>query len=192
MCCKWDMGTLTLITGPMFAGKTSHLIAVARSCPVPSLYVTSYRDTRGEGNAIRSHDGDTLPAQSVRDLHEVAIGDHIRHIFVDEGQFFDDLETVDAWADRGVDVTVSALISDHKRNLFANVRPMMGKADHIVFLRATCACGKPASFSKRLVASPDEFLVGGADLYAPCCRTCFASSFKTRSLGATPPHSGDP
>ena len=106
-----------------------------------------------------------------------------QYIFVDEGQFFNDLyETVLTWVTSlGKNVTIASLDGDAYRKPFGRVLDLIPNADKVTKLTAFCnSCRdnvkiiKPAPFTARI--KPDKTktskAVGGADIYRAMCREC--------------------
>jgi thymidine kinase len=99
-------------------------------------------------------------------------------IFIDEGQFFADLEnfTRTAVERHSKHIIISALDSDYKMQAFRNVTDLIAYADSVIKLNALClVCknGTPAFFSKRLVDNTDINFVGGKESYKSVCRKHF-------------------
>eukprot|EP00803_Ostreobium_quekettii_P010809 evm.model.scf_1908.2 EVM.evm.TU.scf_1908.2 scf_1908:17718-21544(+) len=176
-----DPGSIELIIGPMFSGKTTELMcrvrrhrAAGRLC----LVVKSCKDTRYECErcVLSSHDRAELPATAVERLAELTNVEFMyRVIAVDEGQFFPDLaKAVEAWANAGKIVIVSALDGDFRRHAFKNVVALVPLAEDVVKKTAVCgSCRGSASFTHRLTAETSVEVIGGAETYIPLCRSCY-------------------
>ena len=68
-------------------------------------------------------------------------------------------------------VWVSALNGDSKRELFGEIYRMIPLADNIEFLQALCIqCrdGTPGIYSKRLIESEKQLIVGSTEYNAVC------------------------
>ena len=164
--------SITVITGPMFAGKTTYLLQLAHGRE-KALYVKHAIDTRYSSDHIATHDGVQQRAYQTNDLSSLDIAG-IDTICIDEGHFFAHLaQCCEQWAHVGIDVFVAGLISNRSKEPFTNMTNLLPKADRLHFLHARCACGQVASFTKQLVQSDTAFLVGGKEHYAPTCRACF-------------------
>ena len=62
-----------------------------------------------------------------------------RHIIgVDEAQFFDDLELVNSWVDKGITVIAAGLHANYEGKKFGKILDMIPNADDSVFLPAVC------------------------------------------------------
>lgn len=181
-----DSGSLTVITGPMFAGKTEELIRLVRRALYAQRSVRVFKpalDTRSESTEIRSHDGTLYKANTVfagkEILSEVEASADV--VALEEAQFFDDgiVEVCVSLADRGYDVMVTGLDMDFRGQPFGPTPALLAVADEVVKLRAICArCGRDASRSQRLIngepapASAPTIQVGAQESYEARCRHC--------------------
>ncbi len=162
---KRKKGHITLIVGPMFAGKSTELQRRVRRARAAGKRVTCVRfmgDHRyGAREHICTHDRTLLEAIAVgklADLEERVTEFSETDVFaVDEGQFFPNLSAW-AWAmaECGFEVIIAALNSrfDAKSAYLVepwhSVSPLLnGRADMVVHLRAICCVcrERPAPFS---------------------------------------------
>jgi thymidine kinase len=179
------MGYLTVITGCMFAQKTTELLRRIRryeSIGYTVKVVNYARDTRYGENCISSHDIDQHPAQPLHVLGELSTADlsGVDVLIIDEAQFFSDLhDCVVKWADTlNIHIVVCGLDGDSERNVFGDILRLIPHAEEVVRLSAYCSkCrdGTAAYFSKRVVATPEQVAIGGKDMYMPVCRTHYLS-----------------
>ncbi len=178
------MGYLTVIAGCMFAQKTTELLKRIRryeSIGYKVLVVNYKHDTRYGTNVISSHDIDQHPALGIGHLSEISKHANIEDyqvLVIDEAQFFGDLyEKVTMWADTlPLHIVVCGLDGDATRKPFGDILRLVPHAEEFVRLNAYCAdCrdGTLAHFSKRVVASSEQVLIGAADSYKPVCRKHF-------------------
>ena len=183
------VGSVHLILGPMFAGKTTHLLdRVQRleesSAAANVLLLKSDKDTRYARNKVVTHDGrgrECFPVTSLEvDVVVNAVGEkkwrECDVVAVDEAQFLTNLyEFCRVAADEHDKIVlVAGLNGDFKRETFGEVQETLPLCDSVTKLTAKCKCGRPALFSKRIVNAGDgQELVGGADKYLPACRRCF-------------------
>ena len=148
----FDAG-LILITGAMFAGKSTTLIHKIRSyieMQVPTLVIKHSSDTRYEEGKICSHDGEGWPAQSVTKLAEVDASQH-SVIFVDEGQFFDDLEEVcRRWVfTENKRVYVAGLHAYSSLEPFGQIHLLLAFAEDVIWLKTFCRfCNRQGSYAR--------------------------------------------
>ena len=182
------VGSVHLILGPMFAGKTTHLLdrvqRLEESAAANVLLLKSNKDTRYARNKVVTHDGrgrECFPVTSLEvDVVVNAVGEkkwrECDVVAVDEAQFLTNLyEFCRVAADEHDKIVlVAGLNGDFKRETFGEVQETLPLCDSVTKLTAKCKCGRPALFSKRIVNAGDgQELVGGADKYLPACRRCF-------------------
>jgi len=182
-------GFLEVITGPMFAGKTTELIKRIERQAFARRKVALFKpsiDTRYSREEVVAHNGLRYEAfvvptdeNGVRRIMETTIREGFEVIGIDEVQFFP-IEIVDVLnrlADEGVYVIASGLNLDFKGDPFPVTRELLVRADNIVYLTAVCTvCGRPATRSQRLIdgkpvpRNSPVILVGGRESYEARCR----------------------
>jgi thymidine kinase len=173
-------GSIVLIVGPMFAGKTTELLRrvkrelfAQRHCCV----VKYEKDVRYSNASVSTHDNQQLAATlALSRLSDFTNWRDYDVVAIDEGQFFPDIATfAQTAADGGVKVIISALDGDFQRKPFGKIPDLMPMCDQLVKVTAVCMkcqC-REAPFTKRIVASKVQELIGGADMYAAVCRRCY-------------------
>lgn len=175
------VGKLDMIIGPMFAGKTSEVIKRIRQAKLLSktyLIVNHIFDTRYGNDHIVTHDAVKEKCKSLDRLAPLMQDPNFTRaemVFIEEAQFFEDLEefAVTAVEEHGKHVIVSALDGDYQRKPFMNVSLLMPFADEITRLSALCMqCkdGTRAPFTKRVVTDTHKVLVGSMNEYVSVCR----------------------
>ena len=112
-------GTLTVICGPMFSGKSRELIRTVHIAEIASQHVLLFKagiDIRYSFSDVASHDGHTMSARTVNTAREIIpivqnASEPPAVVAVDEGQFFDaGLPLFCAWLrDQGMRVVVAGL-----------------------------------------------------------------------------------
>lgn len=192
-----SVGSLRVVVGPMFAGKTSEIQSVVRRYGCLGkrvLVLTADIDTRYQDGgssavtAIVNHDRAAVPAtavpvtglMSVLEMPEFAAA---TAIVVDEAQFFVGCLipfVVAAVEEHGKHVVVVGLDSDAARNPFGDVLTLITKADVVekkTALCRSCGDGTAAIFTRSVTATREgQVAVGGADMYEPVCRRHYLSS----------------
>jgi len=181
------VGTLELLCGPMFSGKTDELIRrarVARAEGRRAVVVKPAIDDRHPRDVVVSHSGESVDAVAIEgDEFPAAAGD-AEIVFVDEVQFFDAgiAEVVELLRARGSDVVAAGLDLDFRREPFPTTRRLADAAARVEHFRGRCSrCGRPATVTQRLVngrpASLDDPVVriGDEELYEPRCEECWAA-----------------
>ena len=110
-------GTITLIGGCMFAGKTGELIRMLRSVPADSRIAFRHTiDVRYDAECIVSHDGDRLPAKRVDSAAGIlaSVTPDTRMVAVEEAHFFkrELVDVVRELSRRGISVALTGLDFD--------------------------------------------------------------------------------
>ncbi|UEG52629.1 thymidine kinase [Mucilaginibacter daejeonensis] len=176
-------GSVEVVCGSMFSGKTEELIRRLRRAQIARLNVEIFKpktDTRYAEEAVVSHDQNSIPCTPVESSSAILLlGANVEVVGIDEAQFFDDeLPNVcNALANRGVRVIVAGLDMDFKGVPFGPMPAIMAMAESVTKVHAVCVCcGSPALYSYRLVPDEGRVLLGEKESYEPRCRTCFFSS----------------
>jgi len=103
-------------------------------------------------------------------------------IGIDEGQFFPDLlEFCERAANEGKIVIVSALDGTFERKPFGKILNLIPLAEKVDKLNAVCTvCYQDAAFTFRKSNDTAVEIIGGAEMYVPLCRGCFAACRATQ------------
>jgi thymidine kinase len=175
------MGSIEVVCGSMFSGKTEELIRRvkrARYAKLPLVVFKPRVDDRYDAVKVVTHEGigaEAVPVAHARDILGL-VGPNVAVVGIDEVQFFelDVIEIVETLANRGVRVICAGLDQDYRGQPFGPMPALMAVAEYVTKLHAVCArCGGEASRSQRLVASEGQLFVGGAASYEARCRRCF-------------------
>lgn len=173
-------GSLTVVTGCMFSGKSDFLVAQLKDAGKHGRPVAAFKhssDNRYGHHDIASHNGHHFTAVAVADASRIAdLVGPAEVVAVDEGQFFaDDLADVcRQLVAGGRRVIVAGLDLDCWGLPFGPMPELIRIADRVVRLQAVCArCGRPADRTQRLTPIARQKMVGGADCYEPRCAGCF-------------------
>lgn len=177
-------GSIEVITGSMFSGKTDELIRRLRRAVIARQRVQVFKpriDDRYDKDKVTSHAGSEFEATPVADIR--AIEDQLEAdttvVALDEAQFFDRgiVEVAQQLADRGLRVIVAGLDSDFRGQPFGPMPVLMATAEWVDKLHAICmVCGEPASRTQRLIdgkparADDPVIVVGASELYEARCR----------------------
>ncbi|KXZ56894.1 hypothetical protein GPECTOR_1g806 [Gonium pectorale] len=176
------MGSIHIIMGPMFAGKTTALIdrvEDAQRLGQAVVVVKSAVDTRYSVDQVVTHSGRRVPCFALQRLGQLRgrLGEEayraVQVVAVDEAQFLEGLvDDVRAAAEEdGKTVIVAGLNGDFRRQRFGQILDLVPLSDTVKKLRGRCKfCEQPSLFTLRIAASTQQQLVGGADAYAPVCR----------------------
>lgn len=177
-------GSIEVICGGMFSGKTEELLRRIRNAQYAKLKLTVFKprlDDRYSINEVVSHNGLATMARPVESslhiLNQIEVGTDL--VAIDEAQFFDEElpEVVTHLADRDYRVVIAGLDQDFRGEPFGVMPHLMALAEHITKLHAVCTvCGRPASRTQRLIngepAGKDDpvILVGASEAYEARCR----------------------
>lgn len=179
------MGSIEVITGCMFAGKTEELIRRIHILERTNNTVLVFKpaiDNRYSKSKVVSHDGSAVEAIEV--TSSLQILEHLRGvnvdaIAIDEIQFFDDsiVHLCEHLADAGYQVIVNGLDKDFRGEPFGVMPNLLSRAEIVTKLTSICTvCKAPANRTQRLIdgqaASFDDpiVLVGASEAYEPRCR----------------------
>lgn len=176
-----------MIHGPMFAGKTTEIlarVADARARGERVFVIKPTRDTRYASDEVVTHTGERIPARNACSAAEFAAlvdadAAPPALVVIDEVHFFaaDAVAPIDALLARGITVVVAGCDIDHFGDLFAPFDALLPRADERVHKTGICGrCGAPSTHSERLVAATDRIIVGGAAEFIATCPACFRPS----------------
>lgn len=174
-------GSIEVICGSMFSGKTEELIRRIKRAQLAKQPVQIFKpaiDKRYHEEDIVSHDSTSTPSIPVDHSSAILLlGQQSRVIGIDEAQFFDEglVEVCNELANRGVRVIVAGLDMDFQGRPFGPIPQLMAIAEHVSKVHAICMqCGAPANYSFRLSSQHQEtLLLGEKEHYEPRCRKCF-------------------
>lgn len=174
-------GQLTLISGPMFAGKSSMLIKMASRTSGKKALFKPHFDKRYGDTEIVTHDGKRLSAFGVKSPTDFMAAFDCETIFIDEVQFLEaplfsgDLPPLIATLlKQGISVVCAGLNRTWQDKPFALTEALADMADSQICLMARCAvCGAPATKSFKKCGTDQAIELGAADLYEPRCPTHF-------------------
>ena len=173
-------GSLEVICGPMFSGKSEELIRRIKRAIIARQRVQVFKpalDDRYDASAIASHSQRKHDAIPVKDSDELRrhLDPEAEVVALDEVQFLDEglLTVIDALADRGVRVIAAGLDQDSNGEPFGIMPVLLAKAEYITKLQAICmVCGAAAGRTQRLIHTGGQVLVGAAEAYEARCRHC--------------------
>lgn len=180
-------GSIEVITGVMFSGKSEELLRRVRRALIARRSVQvfkSHLDDRYSGiHAISSHDGRRVEARPVSSSLEIAeqTKDDVDVVAIDEVQFLDPgiIGVANRLADRGIRVIISGTDMDFRGEPFGPIGPLLAVAESIDKLHAICVvCGDLATRNQRLidgrpaVAEGPTIQIGGSETYEARCRHC--------------------
>jgi len=181
---KHTKGSIEVVTGSMFCGKTDELIRRLRRATIARQSVQGFKpaiDIRYAVNKVTSHAGAEFEALPVEKSQEILrnLADDITVVAIDEAQFFDEgiVSVAEELAEKGLRVIIAGLDTDFRAEPFGPMPALMAKAEKVRKLRAICVvCGEEAARTQRLVnGEPAKYddpivIVGADELYEARCR----------------------
>ena len=173
-------GSIEVICGSMFSGKTEELIRRMKRAQFAKQKVEIYKpciDVRYSEDKVVSHDSHSIPSTPIDSPAKMLeLSSDVEVVGVDEAQFFDNsiVEVVQTLANKGIRVIIAGLDTDFLGKPFGPMPALMAVAEDIQKVHAICVrCGSPANHSHRLSKSEELVLLGEKDEYAPLCRHCY-------------------
>jgi thymidine kinase len=181
---KHTTGSIEVITGSMFSGKTDELIRRLRRAAIARQKVQVFKpaiDIRYAVEKVTSHAGADFAALPVEKSDDILLrlDADTTVVGIDEAQFFDSgiIALAQELAGRGLRVIVAGLDMDFRAEPFGPMPTLMAVAEKVDKLQAICmVCGGAASRTQRLVnGKPARYddpvvIVGASELYEARCR----------------------
>jgi len=173
-------GTITVVQGSMFAGKTERLIAFLREAQKAGRRVRAFKhaiDDRYDATHLVTHRNDSFPATPVRDVAAILL--HVTDVdclAVDEGQFFGEelVEAVVQLRGAGKSIIIAGISHDAWGRPFHPMPQLSAVADAVEVKQSPCKiCKKPAPYTQRMVPVTTPTMVGGLGDYEPRCAEHF-------------------
>ena len=181
-------GSIEVICGSMFSGKTEELIRRMKRAQFAKQKVEIYKpgiDVRYSEDQVVSHDSHSIPSTPIDSpASMLLLSSDVEVVGIDEAQFFDEtiIEVVQALANRGVRVIIAGLDTDFMGKPFGPMPALMAVAESVQKVHAICVkCGSPANHSHRLSSSDQLVVLGEKDIYEPLCRHCYNEAMASES-----------
>lgn len=173
-------GSIEVICGSMFSGKTEELLRRLRRAKIARQTVEIFKptiDMRYDETDVVSHDRNAIASTPVDNSANILLlSSQVDVVGIDEAQFFDEglVEVAQRLADQGVRVVIAGLDMDFRRQPFGPMPGLCAIADSVTKVHAVCVeCGRLASYSFRRVQGDQQVMLGELDEYSPLCRTCY-------------------
>jgi thymidine kinase len=181
---KHHTGSIEVVTGSMFSGKTDELIRRLRRATIARQSVQVFKpviDNRYHTNKVTSHAGtafDAMPVNCSEDIFRF-LDPETSVVGIDEAQFFDAgvVDVAQRLAGQNIRVLVAGLDTDFRGEPFGCIPTFMAIAERVDKLQAICmVCGEPASRTQRLVNGQPAYyddpvvIVGASEMYEARCR----------------------
>jgi len=176
-------GSVEVIAGSMFSGKTEELIRRLRRAKFAGLRVEIFKpavDVRYSETNVVSHNENSIMSTPVQNAASILLlTSGVEVVGIDEAQFFDEslVEVCTKLADAGTRVIVAGLDMDFSGRPFGPMPALMAVAEYISKVHAICVrCGNLANYSHRKTKSEKVVVLGEKDIYEPLCRSCYIKS----------------
>ena len=173
-------GTITVVQGSMFAGKTERLIAFLRDAEKAGRRVRAFKhaiDNRYDAVHLVTHRNDSFPAVPVADVAAILRQTtDVDCIAIDEGQFFGEalVEAVVQLRAAGKSTIIAGISHDAWGRPFEPMPQLSAVADAVEVKQSPCkVCKKPAPYTQRMVPVTTPTMVGGLGDYEPRCAEHF-------------------
>lgn len=181
---KHTTGSVEVVCGSMFSGKTEELIRRLRRATIARQKVQVFKpsiDIRFAAEKVKSHAGSDFAATPVQSAAEILtrLDASTTVVGIDEAQFLDAelVPIVQSLANRGVRVIIAGLDQNFRGEPFGSMPVLLALAEKVDKLTAICmVCGDPGTRTQRLVnGKPARFddpvvIVGASEMYESRCR----------------------
>jgi len=173
-------GSIEVITGSMFSGKTEELIRRLRRAKFAGLKVEIFKpslDKRYSETRVVSHDEKSIVSTPVDNAAAILLlaGD-VDVVGIDEAQFFDSsiVDVCNSLADKGIRIVIAGLDMDFMGKPFGPMPALLSVAEFVTKVHAICMrCGNLAQYSFRKSEEEQIVVLGEKDKYEPLCRSCY-------------------
>ena len=178
---KIRKGSIEIICGSMFSGKTEELIRRIERAKIAKQNVMICKpsiENRYDKDKVVSHDMKAIDCIAVGDATDIIeLCKNKDVVGIDEAQFFNNnlVDVCNHLANRGVRIIIAGLDMDYEGNPFEPIPQLMAIAEDVTKVRAICIqCGDLANYSYRLVDKDNQILLGEKKEYEARCRICFS------------------
>lgn len=182
-----QFGSIEVICGSMFSGKTEKLIQRVKKARAIGMKVKVFKpliDNRYSNISVVSHNDNKLKATIVKSPEEIKkYSTGYNFIAIDEAQFFDNgiVEVCNILANKGTKIIIAGLDMDYKGNPFGPMPYLMSISEYVTKLHATCSrTGNLAQFTYRKNKNDNLIVIGEKDQYEALSRNAFYATIKTK------------
>ena len=181
-----QFGSIEVICGSMFSGKTEELIRRLKRAKIANQKIQIFKPSLDSRNNeyIESHDKNRIKSLTVKTSYDVYdIGKDFDVIGIDEVQFFDDeiVSVCNSLANDGVRVIAAGLDMDYLGNPFGPMPNLMAIAEYVTKVHAVCSkTGNIANYSYRKNKKDSIILIGEKDEYEALSREIFYEKMNSK------------
>ncbi len=174
-------GSIEVICGSMFSGKTEELLRRLKRAEFSKLNIAVFKpqvDKRYDYQKVVSHDDNAIKAISIESAKDILkLTNEVQVVAIDEAQFFDSelVAVCTELANSGTRVIIAGLDMDFLGNPFGIMPELLAIAEHITKVHAICIdCRAIANHSFRKTNDTNLIKIGEKEEYKPLCRDCFS------------------
>lgn len=178
-------GSIEVICGSMFSGKTEELIRRMKRAQFAKQKVEIFKpsvDTRYDEQKVVSHDSNSIHSTPVPASSNILLlATDVDVVGIDEAQFFDMglADVCNQLANSGTRVIIAGLDMDYLGKPFGPIPALLAIAEYVTKVHAICMkCGNLANHSHRITKEESLVLLGETNNYEPLCRDCFVEAIK--------------
>ena len=181
-----QFGSIEVICGSMFSGKTEELIRRLKRAKIANQKIQIFKPSLDSRNNeyIESHDKNRIKSLTVKASYDVYdIGKDFDVIGIDEVQFFDDeiVSVCNSLANNGVRVIAAGLDMDYLGNPFGPMPNLMAIAEYVTKVHAICSkTGNIANYSYRKNKEDSIILIGEKNEYEALSREIFYEKMNSK------------
>lgn len=175
-----NSGSIYLITGSMFSGKTTRLIEqfdhLSNHNETVLIFNHSFDKRYSNECFIVSHDMVKSPCTFINHIDEIFSHPKYsisNYILIDEGQFFTDIikTILHIVENDNKHVIIAGLLTDSNRNKFGELLDIVPYVDSIDNKHSKCSmCSKNGLFTIKHTESTSVIDIGSNDKYSAVCR----------------------
>ena len=165
-------GSIEVICGSMFSGKTEELLRRLKRAELAKLSIAVFKpkiDIRYNNEQIVSHDSNKIKSTSINspsEIFQLSLNAKLLEIALE-------------LAKKGKRVIIAGLDMDFLGNPFGIMPQLLSVADHVTKVHAICdECSDIANNSYRITNKEDLVEIGEKDKYLPLCRRCFSKKMQ--------------
>lgn len=171
------MNNINVFTGPMKSGKSSSIIAEAKSLINAGEKVQVFKpviDDRFSVNEVKDRNGNAIRAVNINKIDEIKNYDADIYV-IDEFQFLDgDLNVITHLAEKGKKFYIAGLNLTAEKKVFGQMGELIKRSGNVQTLMANCdCCGKHNAIYTYYAAEKTGDILVGEENYKALCSNCY-------------------
>lgn len=182
-------GSIEVICGSMFSGKTEELIRRLKRAKIAKQKVEIFKpmvDKRYDEERVVSHDENAILSTPVEASSQILLyTNDVDVVGIDEAQFFDMelISVCNKLANSGIRVIIAGLDMDYLGKPFGPMPALLATAEYVTKVHAICMnCGNLAQYSYRVTEDKKLVVLGEKESYEPLCRICYNDKLKKKDV----------